>query len=486
MSEKTDSVPFVNGRASHWIRGGIAAGLLLFPPAGARAESDASPRGLEELRGDVAELRTLVQELRTRVHELETEAGRAKVTPPAERPAEAAPSAAAPRPEAASGAPSPPAPEAQAEAPPSRSVNFLLDAYYGYNFNQPIGRANALRAYDVTSNSFSLNQTVALFESAPDPARGKRFGVRLDLQFGQATQTLQGNFVNETRPEIYRAIFQAYGTYVVPLGKGLTVDFGKWASSLGPEGNYTKDQMNYSRSYWFNFLPFYHSGLRLNYKVSDRFAVNYWLTNGTQVTEANNNYKDQLLGVNVQPTPKINWTVNYYRGQEHPDVVFYPYGNAPQNLPTLQGDAFSPIRPAPDGLLHIVDTYANWQASPRLTLGLEGDYVQQRLFSYSRASRTWGGAAYAQYQVTPKVALAGRFEYISDEGLFSGKIQSLKDTTLTADYKLGNELLLRGELRRDFSNQPFAYTDALGVLKKEQTTLTLGLVFWAGPKTGSW
>jgi hypothetical protein len=29
----------------------------------------------------------------------------------------------------------------------------------------------------------------------------------------------------------------------------------KWASSLGIEGNYTQDQMNYSRSYWFEFLP---------------------------------------------------------------------------------------------------------------------------------------------------------------------------------------------------------------------------------------
>ena len=33
-----------------------------------------------------------------------------------------------------------------------------IDGYYGYNFNAPIGRVNLLRAYDVTSNSFNLNQ----------------------------------------------------------------------------------------------------------------------------------------------------------------------------------------------------------------------------------------------------------------------------------------------------------------------------------------
>jgi hypothetical protein len=107
------------------------------------------------------------------------------------------------------------------------TLNFALDEYYGYNFNRPVGRVNALRAYDVLSNNISLNQADVVFERAPDAANGRPFGVRLDLQFGQATDTLQGNPTNEPRPQIYRNIFQAYGTYVAPLGKGLTLDIGK-------------------------------------------------------------------------------------------------------------------------------------------------------------------------------------------------------------------------------------------------------------------
>jgi len=53
--------------------------------------------------------------------------------------------------------------------------------------------------------------------------------------------------------------------YVIPIGSGLTINFGKWAISLGIEGNVTQYQMNYSRSYWFTFLPFYHMGARMNY-----------------------------------------------------------------------------------------------------------------------------------------------------------------------------------------------------------------------------
>ena len=248
--------------------------------------------------------------------------------------------AAAPAPAVAS--PPPAAPEQSPSAPRSGSsllggttVNFLFDGYYAFNFNNPIGRVNLLRAYDVSSNAFSLNQADVVLENAADPAHGKRFGLRLDLQYGQATATLQGSASNEPHPDVYRAIFQAYGTYVVPVGSGLTVDFGKWASSLGLEGNYTKDQMNYSRSYWFNFLPFYHMGARLNYKLNDAVSLNYWVTNGTQQTEPFNGFKDQLFGLNIQPHKNLAWTVNYYLGQEHPDVQFLPNSTA-SNLPTEQ------------------------------------------------------------------------------------------------------------------------------------------------------
>jgi len=166
------------------------------------------------------------------------------------------------------------------------TVNVTLDGYYGYNFNRPVGGINLLRSYDVSSNSFSLNQAAIVIENATNLAKGKRYGLRLDLQYGQATETVQGNAANEPRPQVYRPVWQAYGTYVFDIAKGLTVDFGKFASALGYETNYTKDNYNYSRSYFFNFLPFYHMGVRANYQVSDRFGINYWVVNGTQQSEA--------------------------------------------------------------------------------------------------------------------------------------------------------------------------------------------------------
>jgi hypothetical protein len=365
------------------------------------------------------------------------------------------------------------------------TVNFLFDGYYAYNFNDPIGRVNLLRAYDISSNAFSLNQADIVLENAADPANGKRFGARLDLQFGQATETLQGNPANEPRPDIYRNIFQAYGTYIVPIGSGLEVDFGKWASSLGMEGNYTQDQINYSRSYWFDFLPFYHMGARVHYQFNDKFGVNYWITNGTQQTEPFNGYKDEMFGFVVTPNKHLTWTVNYYLGQEHPDYQFVT--NGPPNLPTIQGQPFEPIVNPPSGKLHIFDSYATWNVTDKLTLAGEADYVIERLRTNSPPSHDDGGAAYFRYQLTPKIALAVRGEYLSDYGgLYSGKTQALKETTATFEYKFGPGFLMREEWRRDWSNQPYFLSDTLGVLKASQTTATIGLLWWFGGKEGAW
>lgn len=370
------------------------------------------------------------------------------------------------------------------------TINLALDTYYEYNFNHPIGRVNLLRAFDVLSSEFSLNQADVIFDRPPDVAAGRRWGGRLDLQFGQATDTLQGNPSNEPRPDIYRNIFQVYGTYVAPLGNGLTVDFGKWGSSLGIEGNYTKDQLNYSRSFWFNYLPFYHMGLRATYPVNDRFSVNYWIINGTNQVEATNGFKDELFGFVAKPKKSVTWTMNYYLGQEHPDRASATNCGP---IPVQPGLCFTEITPAPDGRTHIIDSYASWQATPKLTLQLEGDYVIQRLWrnqapgESSAPSHVDGGAAYAQYQLTPRIALAGRAEYMSDRGgLFSGITQALKENTITFDYKVADGFLMRYEYRRDFSNQPSFLTDVQGVLSKQQNTATIGLLWWWGRKQGAW
>jgi hypothetical protein len=489
MAEKVLTMP-KNGRRSI---PGVAAAILTIAlyPCSARGQEKDAPSNLEQrnsgdLRQQIVELRGLLERLQARIDTLEKREqsvpSRSDSSPAMEK--------------ANVGSPGPSAagdPQGAIANDPGgwdalkgTTLNLTLDGYYGYNFNRPLGRVNLLRAYDVTSNSFSLNQAALIVENAPDVPAGKRFGARLDLQFGQATETLQGSAANEPRPQVYRHVFQAYGTYVVPLGSGLTVDFGKWASAMGIENNYTKDQINYSRSYLFDFLPFYHMGVRSTYPLNDKLTLSYWLVNGVQQTEDFNGFKSQVLQVIFRPRKTVVWEVIYHVGKEQHDLVPALNPGLP-GLPTQPGLSTTPINPAPDGQLHILDSYVTWNANAKLTLAAEADYAVSRLFSMSAPLHVTAGAAYARYQLTPRFALAARAEYLSDRGgLFSGLTQALKETTFTTEYKFAEGFLMRQEWRRDFSNRPFFLTETPGVLKKEQNTATVGLIWWFGGKKGAW
>ncbi len=491
-----------------WVWLGLA--LLTHCPARAQATGG----NVDQLRSEVQELRGIVAELQNRMATLEQRREKRTGLPGSEGAAAAdaarmvtaaaelreSTSLPASTPSAhAEGSPlqaasgvaqsAPTAAQVPATLPGGATLNYYFDGYFENNFNNPTGRVNDLRAYDVLSRTFSINQTGLILALDPDAQAGRRYGVRLDLQFGQATDTVQGNPVNEPRPDVYRNIFQAYGTYVAPLGSGLTVDFGKWASSLGIEGNYTKDQMNYSRSFYFYFLPFYHAGARLHYNVNSKVGVNYWIVNGTNQSEPTKGFKDELFGLALQPARSVNWTVNYYVGQEHADTV----AATGCTVPLQPGLCFAPLSPAPNGKLHIFDSYATWNATPKLTVAGEADYVIEREWANAGPGESAapahadGGAAYLQYQLTPRAALAARAEYLSDRGgLFSNATQALKETTVTYRRNLGEGFTALFEYRRDWSNQRYFITDHPSSVSTHQDTAGLGLEWWYGGKQGTW
>lgn len=395
-------------------------------------------------------------------------------------------SADSPRPAAPTESPAAPqgSPPPPASGAAGLTISGTIDGYYSYNFNRPVGRVNLLRAYDVSSNSFSLNQATLIVERAADVSAGRRFGLRADLQYGQATESQGGNPANEMRPQVYRNLFQAYGTYVVPVGSGLAVDFGKFFSAHGLEGTYTKDQMNYSRSLLFNALPFYHFGFRATYNFSNRIGLTYYLVNGLQQSEDFNGFKSVAFLWTFKPAKVLTWNLNYYTGQENRDVnpVLNPGFPEIASQPGLSIDV---LPRAPRGRTHIFDTYVTWTPTGKTTFVAEADSEIARVEPSSPPSRFTGGALYARYQATPRIALTGRGEYVADRALFSGVNQNLKETTFTVDYKPADGFLVRTEWRRDFSDTPFFLTNKPGILKKEQNTATLGLIWWFG-KEGSW
>ena len=357
----------------------------------------------------------------------------------------------------------------QPDPSPWRNVRFgaTLEGYYQYNWNRPPDRVMVLRAYDTRTNTFSIQQAGLVLDAAPDVEAGRRYGLRVDLQFGQATETVQGSPANEPRPEVYRNVWQVYGSYLFPVGaNGLQADFGKFASMLGYETNYAKDNQAFSRAYLFNFLPFYHSGLRVTLPVSDKVSLLYMLTNGIQQTEEFNDFKSNHVAAILKPLPNVTWTVNYYFGQEQRD------DDRPDG---------------PNGFFRVLDSYVAVSATSALTLGFDANYVTNQVDEGDPTLSLQGIGVYARYQVTMPAAVGIRYERLDDEGLFGGIDQVLQELTATAEYTFADGFLLRAEYRRDWSNEPF-FPGRLGAadLRRHQNTALVGVIWVVGNKTGAW
>ena len=96
----------------------------------------------------------------------------------------------------------------------------------------------------------------------------------------------------------------------------------------------------------------------------------------------------------------------------------------------------------------------------------------------------WTGIAGAyRYQISNRFAIAPRAEWFNDiDGFSTGVAQTVKEFTATGEMKIREGLLSRLEFRRDVSDRPFFDRGTGIAVAKDQTTVTLGLVAFFGPK----
>ena len=140
----------------------------------------------------------------------------------------------------------------------------------------------------------------------------------------------------------------------------------------------------------------------------------------------------------------------------------------------------------PDGYFRVFDTYVAYTATTALSFGLDVNYVTNEVNKADESLALQGTGVYARYQVTAPAALSIRYERLDDEGLFGGIDQVLQEVTATLEYKFADGFLVRGEFRRDWSNEQFFTGSRPDDLRGHQNTALVGLVWWFGNKQGAW
>lgn len=334
---------------------------------------------------------------------------------------------------------------------------------YQTGTNLPAGMANTFRVYDAKVGTFGLQQVTGLVQLAPAPDAGRRYGLRLDVQFGQATEALQGSDANEPRPEAYRHIWQAYGSFVLPGTSGIRVDAGKMASTLGIETNYAKDNQAYSRAFLFAFLPYYHTGVRVSAPVGNGLTLSATMANGANQTEDFNTKVGTLLTATWSRPGTVSWTGNYFRSRES------------MGVDAADGAA---------GTLAIWDSYVAVDLHPRVNIAVDANYSRYLGVTGTEQALT-GLGVYGRVRLGGGTSVGIRYERLDDDGLFSSAAQVLQEITATVDWALAPGFLLRAEYRHDLSNADVFPAGAAG-WRKRQPTWTLGGVWWIGNVPGTW
>ena len=325
----------------------------------------------------------------------------------------------------------------------------FVDVSGHYNFNAPQSssttRLNTLRVFDTQANSFMVNNAELVLQkpvSAESP-----LGFKTTLMFGTDAEVtgLVTTGLGSTTDEL--DLKDAYAEYLVPVGEGLDVIAGRFATMHGAEVIESINDWNITRSFLFGFaIPFTHTGLRATYPVTKWLSATLGVNNGWDVVDDNNQGKTIETSFTVTPMANASFTANYMVGSEQTNT------NSNQR--------------------NLIDLVASYQPVDPLQLKLNFDYgTEQKGVLLSRDNASWVGlAGYARYAVNDRWALASRLEWFHDadggrpafnpaavganalNGV-TGTDLNLWEITLTNEVKLNKHLIGRLEYRHDQASE---------------------------------
>jgi hypothetical protein len=352
-------------------------------------------------------------------------------------------------------------PAAQTSAPEGRStvggmtldeirkalgVGFYIQGGYVFNTRDPRSQKNDFRVFDHKANSFMADLAQIRFEKNAE--RGG-LGFKFKISGGETAKYIHSNGLGNADDPF--DLTEAYVDYIAPWGKGLKLTFGKFVTPNGAEVIEAVDNMNFSRSFLFNYaIPFTHTGLKFYYPFSEKVNAALFLVNGWDNTSDNNRGKTLGLSFGLTPVEPVSLAFNFMHG--------------PEQERNSKNDRF------------LFDWVSTVKATRKLTFVLNTDYgTEQRALTARgvRNTKWYGVAGYARYEFVPWFSAAVRGEYFKDpDGARTGTVQALKEVTFTPEFKVARDLIVRPEYRRDWSDK-----GVFGSSGKTQETVSLGVMY---------
>jgi Putative beta-barrel porin-2, OmpL-like. bbp2 len=356
------------------------------------------------------------------------------------------------------------APSFAQETPPQKQkpwyesigMGVFLESTYTQNFNRPDSSTNQFRVFDTDAGSVRLDVAEVVVQKKAS-ARGEA-GFRVDAIAGSSiphVTAASGLFRDDVTGNARNYdLLQAFASYVAPIGHGLKLDAGKFTTHMGYEVVEGPDGYNTNASHSLLFgwaVPITHTGLRITYPASDTFSAQVVVATGWDNVKDNNGSKSVGAQILYTPRPAVTMALNVMSGPEKPK------NDTDQR--------------------HSLDYWMTWKANDRLSLAMNADYGNEEWDLPDGRRASWSGVAgYARVTLHERVALALRAEVFRDpDGERTGTSQVIREVTLTPEWKVAKRLVLRGDLRHDWSDEPVF--ERRGGQSRGQTTASLNVIY---------
>jgi len=163
---------------------------------------------------------------------------------------------------------------------PDWQYGAFLDAAYLLDFNHPANDLFRSRGTAYKVDEPILNMGAAYVRKSASEAL--RWGLELTLQGGQDSRIFGFSATASNLPvsEWLRHLGPTDVSYLARIGKGLTVQTGIFASLIGYDSLYAKDNFSYTRPWGADFTPYLMMGVNASYPFSEKLTATVFLVNG--------------------------------------------------------------------------------------------------------------------------------------------------------------------------------------------------------------
>ena len=203
----------------------------------------------------------------------------------------------------------------------------FVDVAYLRDFNDPSNHLFRSRGTAFHVNEWDVNMAGAYVKKKT--SEQSRWGTELLVQGGKDEEVFG---FSATAPNLAGADWMGHlglanVSYLAPVGTGLTLQGGIFASFIGYDSLYAKDNFNYTRPWGADFTPYLMTGVNASYPVTDKATATVFVVNGYwHLADANNvPSSGAQLAYKASPRVTVKETVLWGPHQSNTSLKFWRF-----------------------------------------------------------------------------------------------------------------------------------------------------------------